>query len=324
MNAESQLDQSITNRFKYAIAITMLTLIAEVIGGIWTNSLALLSDAAHVFLDLFALILSMVAIKLSAYPATDTRTFGWHRTEVFASFINGATVFIIGIVISYEAIQRMVAPPEIKSLPMFIIAIIGLVMNLMAASALHQHSHDDLNVRSAFLHVVGDAAISVGVIAAGIAIYFTGLIILDPIISIVIGCTIFWGAWRVLRESTHILLEGAPRGLKTSEVIETMREVEGVNDVHHFNLWTICSHILALSAHIDIVPEYKGQQAAVLRNIEEVLFDKFHISHTTLQVECTLCVEAPMIKDLRHRPRKSSMHAHTHGTCSHGHHDHSH
>jgi cobalt-zinc-cadmium efflux system protein len=324
MSVESQLDQSITNRFKYAIAITMLTLVAEVIGGVWTNSLALLSDAAHVFLDLFALILSMVAIKLSAYPPTDTRTFGWHRAEVFASFINGATVFIIAIVISYEAIQRMVAPPEIKSLPMFIIAIIGLAMNLMAASALHQHSHDDLNVRSAFLHVIGDAAISVGVIAAGIAIYFTHLIILDPIISIVIGCTIFWGAWRVLRESTHILLEGTPRGLKTSEVIGTIREIEGVNDVHHFNLWSICSHILALSAHVDIVPEYKGQQAAVLRNIEEVLFDKYHISHTTLQVECTLCVEAPVIKDLRHRPRKSSMHAHSHGTCSHGHHDHAH
>ena len=221
--------------------------------------------------------------------------------------------------------MRMFAPPEIKSLPMFIIAAIGLVMNLVAASALHQHSHDDLNVRSAFLHVIGDAAISVGVIAAGIAIYFTGWVILDPIISIVIGCTIFWGAWRILRESTHILLEGTPRGLDTSQVIESIRGVEGVNDVHHFNLWTICSHILALSAHIDIRPEYKEQQAGVLRNIEELLFDQYHISHTTLQVECTRCVEAPVIKEFRHRPRKSSIHGHVHGAaCSHGHHGHSH
>jgi cobalt-zinc-cadmium efflux system protein len=219
----------------------------------------------------------------------------------------------------------MYAPPEIKSVPMFIIAIIGLVMNLVAASALHQHSHDDLNVRSAFLHVIGDAAISVGVIAAGIAIYFTGWVILDPIISIVIGCTIFWGAWRILRESTHILLEGTPRGLDTSQVLETIRGVEGVNDVHHFNLWSICSHILALSAHIDIQPEFKEQQAGVLRNIEELLFDKHHISHTTLQVECTRCVEAPVIKEFRHRPRKSSIHGHVHGAaCSHGHHGHSH
>jgi cobalt-zinc-cadmium efflux system protein len=324
MEAEHQLDKSISGRLKYAIAITTITLLAEVAGGIWTNSLALLSDAAHVFLDLFALVLSLVAIKLAAFPASDTRTFGWHRTEVFASFINGATVFIIAIAITYEAIGRFVAPQQIKSLPMFIIAAVGLVMNLVAASALHQHSHDDLNVRSAFLHVIGDAAISVGVIAAGIAIYFTGLHILDPIASIVIGCTIFWGAWRVLREATHILLEGAPRGLKTSEVVETIRGIEGVNAVHHFNLWTICSHILALNAHIDIAPEHKERQASVLREIEETLFDKYHISHTTLQVECTLCVEAPVIKDFRHRPRKSSIHAHGHGTCGHAHHDHAH
>jgi cobalt-zinc-cadmium efflux system protein len=324
MEAEYQLDKSISGRLKYAIAITTVTLMAEVAGGIWTNSLALLSDAAHVFLDLFALVLSLVAIKLAAYPASDTRTFGWHRTEVFASFINGATVFIIAIAITYEAIGRFIAPQQIKSLPMFIIAAVGLVMNLVAASALHQHSHDDLNVRSAFLHVIGDAAISVGVIGAGIAIYFTGLHILDPIASIVIGCTIFWGAWRVLREATHILLEGTPRGLSTAEVVETIRGIEGVHNVHHFNLWTICSHILALNAHIDIEPEHKERQASVLREIEETLFDKYHISHTTLQVECTLCVEAPIIKEFRHRPRKSSMHAHAHGTCSHAHHDHAH
>jgi cobalt-zinc-cadmium efflux system protein len=324
MEAEHQLDKSITGRLKYAIAITAVTLLAEIAGGIWTNSLALLSDAAHVFLDLFALVLSLVAIKLAAYPASDTRTFGWHRTEVFASFINGATIFIIAIAITYEAIGRFIAPQEIKSLPMFIIAAVGLVMNLVAASALHQHSHDDLNVRSAFLHVVGDAAISVGVIGAGIAIYFTGLHVLDPIASILIGCTIFWGAWRVLREATHILLEGTPRGLNTSEVVETIRGIEGVHDVHHFNLWTICSHILALSAHVDIDPEHKEKQASVLRNIEEILFDKYHISHTTLQVECTLCVEAPLIKGFLHRPRKSSIHAHAHGACGHAHHDHAH
>jgi len=324
MEAEHQLDKSITGRLKYAIAITAVTLLAEIAGGIWTNSLALLSDAAHVFLDLFALVLSLVAIKLAAYPASDTRTFGWHRTEVFASFINGATIFIIAIAITYEAIGRFIAPQEIKSLPMFIIAAVGLVMNLVAASALHQHSHDDLNVRSAFLHVVGDAAISVGVIGAGIAIYFTGLHVLDPIASILIGCTIFWGAWRVLREATHILLEGTPRGLNTSEVVETIRGIEGVRDVHHFNLWTICSHILALNAHVDIDPEHKEKQASVLRNIEEILFDKYHISHTTLQVECTLCVEAPLIKGFLHRPRKSSIHAHAHGACGHAHHDHAH
>lgn len=315
MHAELHLDKSIAGRFKYAIVLTTLTLLAEVGGGIWTNSLALLSDAAHVFLDLFALGLSLAAIKLAAFPASDTRTFGWHRVEVFASFINGASVFMIAFGIFYEAWGRLFQPEEVKSLPMFIIAAIGLFMNLLAASALHHHSHDDLNVRSAFLHVIGDAAASVGVIIGGLVIYFTHWYVLDAVISIGIGFIIFWGAWRVLRESAHILLEGAPRGMKIAEVVDAIRTIEGVNDVHHLNIWTICSHILALSAHVDVKPEHKPIQAEVLRDIEELLLKRYHISHTTLQAECTMCIETPVLKELRHRQRKVQ---HDHG------HDHDH
>jgi cobalt-zinc-cadmium efflux system protein len=319
MHAELHLDKSIASRFKYAILLTTLTLVAEVAGGIWTNSLALLSDAAHVFLDLFALFLSLAAIKLAAFPASDTRTFGWHRMEVFASFINGASVFLIAIGIFYEAWGRLLQPEEVKSLPMFTIAAVGLIMNLVAASALHHHSHDDLNVKSAFLHVIGDAAASVGVIIGGVVIYFTHMYILDAIISIGIGFVIFWGAWRVLRESAHILMEGAPRGMSTGEVVGAIRTVPGVNDVHHLNIWTICSHILAMSAHVDVKPEFKSNQVRVLRDIEELLLHRYHISHTTLQVECTMCIETPVLKDLHHRPRKGyhdHVHDHSH---KHGH-----
>ncbi len=326
MHGEIHLDKSIAGRFKYAIILTLLTFLAEVAGGIWTNSLALLSDAAHVFLDLFALFLSLAAIKLAGYPASDTRTFGWHRMEVFASFINGASVFLIAVGIFYEAWGRLFRPEEVKSVPMFIIAAVGLTMNLVAAGALHSHSHDDLNVRSAFLHVIGDAAASVGVIVGGLVIYFTHWYVLDAIISIGIGFVIFWGAGRVLRESAHILLEGVPRGMTTAGVVESIRSVEGVNEVHHLNLWTICSHILALSAHIDVEPEYKTKQAGVLRRIEELLMEQYHITHTTLQVECTMCVEMPVLKELRHRPRKHP-HPHDHGHHHHGHehgHDHDH
>lgn len=324
MHAESHLDRSIAGRFQYAIALTALTLVAEVAGGIWTNSLALLSDAAHVFLDLFALFLSLAAIKLSSYPASDTRTFGWHRTEVFASFINGATVFLMAVGIFYEAAGRLFHPEAVKSLPMLVIATIGLVMNLVAASALHGHSHDDLNVRSAFLHVLGDAAASVGVIVGGAIIYFTNWYLLDALISIGIGCAIFSGSWRVLRESTHILLEGVPRGLSTQEVADAVAGIDGVNSIHHLNIWTICSHILALSAHVDIKPEFKEGQVEVLRQIEQLLFERYHISHTTLQAECTLCVaSAPVIKELRHRPRHEQGHDHDHEHHhEHHHHDH--
>ncbi len=329
MHAEQHLDKSIAGRFTWAIILTALTLVAEVIGGIWTNSLALLSDAAHVFLDLFALLLSLAAIKLASFPASDTRTFGWHRTEVFASFINGASVFLIAIGIFYEAWGRFSAPQEVKSLPMFVIALVGLAMNLIAAGALHQHSHDDLNVHSAFLHVLGDAAASVGVIVGGVIMYYTHWYVLDAVISVGIGCVIFWGAWRVIRDSAHILMEGVPRGMSGTAVADAIRDVEGVNDVHHLNLWAICSHILALSAHVDVKPEFKKEQAGVLRRIEELLFERYHITHTTLQVECTMCVEGPVIKEMRHRPRAGRSHDHSHdhhgGPCGHDHdHDHTH
>jgi cobalt-zinc-cadmium efflux system protein len=334
-HAETQLDQSIAGRFKFAIFLTAATLVAELAGGLWTNSLALLSDAAHVFLDLFALLLSLAAIKLSSYPASDTRTFGWHRMEVFASFINGSTVFLIAAIICYEALGRVYQPEAVKSLPMMLIAAIGLAMNVFAAGALHSHSHDDLNVRSAFLHMIGDAAASVGVIIGGIVMYFTSWYLLDALISVGIGFVIFWGSWRVVRESLHILLEGVPRGMDVNQVSDAIRAVEGVEEVHHVNIWTICSHINALSAHVVVPATFRGEQGGMLRKIEERLFERFHISHTTLQLESTRCVEVGSdAKQFRHRPRAAHAHAHgpghphvhrhPHSGCSGEHHDHIH
>ena len=332
MHAETRLDQSIAGRFKFAIFLTAATLVAELAGGLWTNSLALLSDAAHVFLDLFALLLSLAAIKLSSYPVSNTRTFGWHRTEVFASFVNGSTVFLIAGIICYEAVGRINHPEVVKSLPMLLIAAVGLAMNLFAAGALHAHSHDDLNVHSAFLHVIGDAAASVGVIVGGIIMYFTDWYLLDALISIGIGFVIFWGSWRVVRESLHILLEGVPRGLDIEEVAAAIREVEGVQEVHHLNIWTICSHINALSGHVVVPASFLGEHAGMLRKIEERLFERFHISHTTLQLESVRCTETDnAAKQFRHRPRAASHahphplpHRHPHDGCSGEPHDHKH
>lgn len=301
-------DKSIATRFIYAIVLTVVTLVAEIIGGIWTNSLALLSDAAHVFLDLFALLLSLGAIKLAGLPSSETRTFGWHRAEVFASFVNGVSIFLIALGILYEASGRLVQPEPVNSLPMFIIAVVGLVMNLIAASALHQHSHDDLNVHSAFLHVIGDAAASVGVIIGGVVMYFSHWYVVDALISIGIGFVVFFGAWRVLRESTHILLEGVPRGLQVNEIAESIRNVTGVKDIHHLNVWSICSHIVVLSAHLDVSDDFKWQQADVIHEVEHMLLDRYHITHTTLQVECIACLAGPFIRDLSH-----ASHHHHHG-----------
>lgn len=298
-------DRSISARLTFAILLTTVTLVAEIVGGVWTNSLALLADAAHVFLDLFALLLSLAAIRLAALPPSETRTFGFHRAEVFASLINGITIFLIAGGIFYEAFGRLMQPEKVNSLPMLVIATIGLIMNLLSASALHEHSHDDLNVRSAFLHVIGDAAASVGVILGGVIMYYSNWFILDAVISMGIGCVVFYGAWRVLRESTHILLEGVPRGMKVADVADSIRSVEGVNDIHHINIWSICSHIVALSAHIDVKPEFKGRQAKLLHAIEHLLQERYHITHTTLQVECTHCIAGPVFKRFIHRSRQS-------------------
>jgi cobalt-zinc-cadmium efflux system protein len=309
-HSADELDRSLSHGFYVAIALTAVTLVAEVAGGLWTNSLALLSDAAHVFMDLFALLLSLAAIRLARFPADDRRTYGWHRAEIMASLINGLTLLLIAAGILTEAWRRLLHPEAVKSKEMFIIAIVGLVMNLLAAARLHRHSHDDLNVRSAFLHVLGDAIASVGVIAGGIIMLYTGWFVLDALISMAIVLIIGFGALRLLREAGHILLEGVPPHLDLDQVVTRMRAVEGVNDIHHLHVWSICSHITALSAHIDVAPDHRRRQGEIVGVLEQMLEHDFHITHTTLQAECSRCVTGPVIQQLRHRPRHDHDHAH--------------
>ncbi len=299
------IDATISSRLIFAIALTAVTLVAEIIGGIWSNSLALLSDAGHVFLDLFALVLSLAAIKLAAQAPTEQHSYGWHRAEVLASLINGLTVFLMAIAILFEGSKRLFSPEEVQTTPMLVIALLGLVANLIAAKGLHGHSHDDLNVRSAFLHVLGDAAASVGVILGALLMRYTGWYQADPLISIAIGLLILTGAWRVLREAIHILMEGVPRGLSVEQVAAHIREIKGVLDVHHLNVWSVCSHILALSAHVEIEPEFDGERGRLMHAIEHELQHNFHITHTTIQFDCSACSGGPLIKELNHTERQS-------------------
>jgi len=306
----SNIDRNISSRLMFAIVLTAITLVAEIIGGIWSNSLALLSDAGHVFLDLFALVLSLAAIKLAAQPPSEHHSYGLHRAEVLASLINGLTVFLMAIGILYEGSKRLMAPEEVQTIPMLVIAVLGLIANLLAAKALHGHAHDDLNVKSAFLHVLGDAAASVGVIVGALLMHYTGWYQADPLISIAIGLLILTGAGRVLREATHILMEGVPRGMSVEQVAAHLRSLEGVLDVHHLNIWSVCSHIFALSAHIEIEPAYDGQRSQLLHTIEHELQHNFHITHTTIQFDCSTCNGGPLIKDLNHLERHRCGHEH--------------
>lgn len=312
------LDHNISRGFLLAIALTAVTLVAEVIGGFWTNSLALLSDAAHVFMDLFALTLSLAAIHLAARPVSDRRTYGWHRAEILASLINGLSLLIIAVGILHEAWGRFQHPEPVKSREMFVIAVIGLVMNLIAARLLHGHAHDDLNVRSAFLHVLGDALASVGVIVGGLIMLQTGWYVVDSMVSAGIALVIGWGALRILREAGHILLEGVPPHIDLKQVVKRIKDQEGVTDVHQLHVWSICSHITALSAHIDLHPDHLLRQGEVIGRIEAMLDHDFHITRTTLQGQCYSCANGDTLQPLSHRPRVADTdHEHDQGHAHH-------
>jgi cobalt-zinc-cadmium efflux system protein len=241
------VDRSVKGRLTLAVVFTAIIFFAELFGGYVFNSLALLSDAAHVFMDVFALGLSLFAIYISGLPPTDKKTFGFHRVEVLVSFLNGVTLLFVSLFIFYKAYTRFMEPQEIESLGMLAVAAVGLLVNLVVALWLSGHAKHDLNVKSAFFHVIGDAVASVGVIAAGVIIYFTGWYRVDSIISVFIGMIIIAGAVRIIEESTHILLEGVPKDIDLNEVVESMKSQKGVTGIHSLHIWSICHNIYALT-----------------------------------------------------------------------------
>ncbi|MBI5555409.1 MAG: cation transporter, partial [Elusimicrobia bacterium] len=233
-----------------ACAITFVIMIAEIIGGLWSNSLALLSDAGHMFTDTLALGLSWWAIKMAQKPATHHKTFGYHRLEILAALANGILLILISIWIFYEAYQRFFNPPEIKSGLMLIIAIIGLIGNFIGIAVLQRSSQNSLNVRGALLHMLGDTLSSVGVIIGSVFIIFTGWKMIDPIVSIMINGFIIHSAFQLIFESGEVLLEAVPRGLVLQEVVAEVKKVKGVRDLHDLHIWAITSGLHALSGHL--------------------------------------------------------------------------
>ena len=274
--------------FVLVLAISAFVFGAEFVGGWWTGSLALLSDSAHVLLDVFALALSYTALRVAALPADDRHTYGWHRLEVLAAFANGVALLAITAAIFRETWERLNNPTPIHSAAMLVIAMVGLVANLVAARLLNDH-HGDLNTRSAFFHVLGDALASLGVIVGGLLIVATGWYIVDPLISAFIGAIILAGSWRVLRGSLHILFEGTPEGISVAAVAQTMGAVSGVLDVHDLHLWSICSGYPALSAHVQVSDASCDVTATQLAALKQALAERFGIQHATIQFELANC-----------------------------------
>ena len=283
-------------KFKFAVAVTFCVFLGELIGGIWSGSLALLSDAAHVMSDVFSLLISWLAIYLSTRPATSSRTYGYHRAEVFAAFVNGVSLIGISGWIFYEAYQRYMSPTEIKVTGMFVVACLGLVGNLLILWKLHGGSnnewHGNLNVRSAMLHVIGDTLSSVAVVVGGAIIFWTGWYPIDALLSFLIGGIILFGAVNVTREAVHILLENSPRNADAHTVATHLRDLDAVKDVHDMHIWSLCSNYCALSAHVVVDENTTLAPDRILEQINAELQTHFGISHTTLQLEQIACAQA--------------------------------
>lgn len=267
-----------------SFVIITLFLIVEVIGGFLTNSLALLSDAGHMLSDASALLLSLIAIHIAARPPTAKRTFGLQRFEILAALINGVTLVVISLIIFWEAYQRLFDPPQVASGKMIIIATIGLLANIAAAFVLMRGDYkDNVNVRSAFLHVLGDLLGSVGAIIGGILMWSFGWYIADPLISVIVAVLILLSAWRVTKDSVNILLESTPSRIDSTEVESKLNQLAGVTKVHDLHIWTVTSGFDSLTCHLiveDGLPSYP-----ILNEALELLQHEFGISHATIQIE---------------------------------------
>lgn len=286
---EEHRDANASQPLKITLFLVLVIMVAEILGGIFSNSLALLSDAGHMLTDALALGLSLLAMNLARRPATATKTFGYLRAEIMAALANGVVLILISVVIFYEAYQRFQATAIIKGPLMLIVAGIGLVANIIGLFLLRRGSRKSINVKAAFWHIIGDTMSSVGVIAAGIIIQLTGWTLADPILAIVIGVVILWGAVRIVKESLDILLESVPPHVEMKRVTAAIKRVSGVEDIHEIHIWTITSGVYALSAHLKITDRMVSQSSDIMTLVNRILASEFNITHTTLQLECENC-----------------------------------
>ncbi len=272
-----------TAGLKVALVLTFLYMLAEGIGGWITNSLALIADAGHMLTDVAAMTLTLAAIWFASRPATAKKTFGYYRLEILAAFVNGIALVLLSILVIWEAVERWNSPPAIDGVRLGVIALGGLVVNIIAARLLHGNREHDLNMRGAWLHVMGDLLGSVAALTAGILIWAKGWLWADPVTSILISLIIIYSSWRLISASVNVLLEGTPSHIDLSAVERTILEMEGVDGVHDLHVWTISSGIDALSAHISHFDTVEHSELLV--RVRDRLHQRFGIDHLTIQME---------------------------------------
>ena len=273
-------------RLLIAITLTIIMMVGEIAGGIISGSLALLSDAGHMLTHSFALIVSFLAIIYSCRPATKEKSFGFYRAEILAALFNGITLIIITGFIFWEAYKRIINPRPVAELEMFIVAVIGLIVNIATALILYKASKNSLNIRSAFVHMIGDAASSVGVIAGAVIIYFTGFYIIDPIFSIIIAILILIWAVVLIRDSVRILMESTPKNINVNKLSENILKInDSIKAIHDLHVWEITTGMYCMTAHIIIDDMNVSHTEKLLSELQDFLYDKYNIQHPIIQFE---------------------------------------
>src|SRR5258706_1399736 len=293
------LTKQTISRLAFSLGLTLVFVFVELAAGIVGNSLALLTDAAHNFTDVIALGLSWYAIRLATQPSNSHKTYGYHRAGILVALINATTLVVISLAIFYEAWQRFLAPVQVQSGILIGVGLVAFIINLVTALLVKKGNEHDLNMRSAFLHLMGDVLSTVGAVVAGVLIYFTGANWLDALASALIAVLILWNAWGILRETIDILLEATPRDVNMSAMLRDMLQVKGVLGVHDLHVWSISSSLRTMSAHILTDDISISNGAAIQAAINELVAHRYNIVHATLQLECSGCAPDLLYCDMQ-------------------------
>lgn len=270
-------------RLRIVLVITAAYMLAEIVGGLLSNSLALLSDAGHMLSDVAALLIAMLGIRIGNMNAGPQHTYGYYRAEIFAALLNGIFLVLVAVWIVYEGYQRLVSPPEVRGGLMLLVAAGGLVVNLAGIALLHEARASSLNIRAAFAHIVGDLLGSLGAVLAGGLILWKGWRLADPLISFFIAALIIFSSWKILQEAINVFMEGPPAHINVASVSKAIQEITGVLSMHDLHIWTITSGKEALSAHV--VRDEDVSPKLILQSLQTVLEERFAISHLTIQIE---------------------------------------
>lgn len=287
-----------TSRLAFSLFLTLAFVFIEAIAGIFGNSLALLTDAAHNLTDVIALGLSWYAIRLTSQPANARTTYGYHRAGILVALLNSTTLVLISLGIFYEAWRRFMNPPEVRSGILITVGMVAVIINLVTTLLVRKGSEHDLNIRSAFVHLMGDVISTIGAVIAGVIIYFTGANWLDPFVSTLIGILILYNAWGILKDSVSILLEATPRDVDISQLVKDVLQVQGVLGIHDLHIWSIAQNLRTMSAHVLTDDLSISAGAEIQREINEIVFHHYNIAHATLQLECVDCLPDGLYCDI--------------------------